>query len=53
MLSLGGTQECPVDSGIIVVEDRIAAGRVGEALENEGLLWLDAEMLAELSHVSM
>jgi hypothetical protein len=47
-LCLGGTDESLEDSRVGVVEDDIAAGRVGIALEDDGLVGGDAEKMAEL-----
>ena len=40
-LSLGGTDECFEDLRVVRVEGDVAAGGVGEALEDDGLLWFD------------
>jgi len=47
-LGLGSTDEGLEDSRVGVVEDDIAAGRVGIALEDDGLVGGDAEKVAEL-----
>jgi hypothetical protein len=47
-LCLGSTDESLEDSRVGVVEDDIAAGRVGIALEDDGLVGRDAEKMAEL-----
>jgi hypothetical protein len=47
-LGLGSTDESLEDSRVGVVEDDVAAGRVGIALEDDGLIGGDAEKIAEL-----
>jgi hypothetical protein len=47
-LGLGSADESLEDSRVGVVEDYIAAGRVGIALEDDGLIGGDAEKIAEL-----
>jgi len=47
-LGLGSTDESLEDSRVGVVEDNIAAGRVGIALEDDSLVRGDAEKIAEL-----
>jgi hypothetical protein len=47
-LGLGSADESLEDSRVGVVEDDIAAGRVGIALEDDGLVGGDAEKITEL-----